>query len=51
MGHQDHGLGAMVDGVFDCGQGADDALVVGDLAVSFFVQGDVEVDLIEKLEG
>ena len=29
----------------------DDALVVGDFAVGFLVQGDVEVDLIEKLEG
>jgi len=33
----------VVDGVFDGGDGADDALVVGDFLVG--VEGDVEVDL------
>lgn len=35
----------MLEGVFDGGEGADDALVVGDVLVG--VQGDVEVDLGE----
>jgi len=35
----------MFGGIFDCGQGADDALVVGDFGVGFFVEGNVEVDL------
>ena len=47
MGHEDYGFGALVDGIFDCGEGADDALVVGDFGVGFFVQGDIEVDLVE----
>jgi hypothetical protein len=42
MGHEDYGFGAMVDGVFDGGEGADDALVVCD--VFFGVEGNVEVD-------
>lgn len=40
--HEDHGLGAGVDGVLDGGKGADDALVVGDLLA---LEGHVEVDL------
>ncbi|POR33511.1 Uncharacterized protein TPAR_06301 [Tolypocladium paradoxum] len=43
VGHEDDGLGAVVEGVLDGGDGADDALVVCDLLV--FVEGDVEVDL------
>jgi hypothetical protein len=43
MRHENHGLGAIVDGMLDGGQGADDALVVGDFLV--LVEGDVEVDL------
>jgi len=44
MGHEDHGLGAMVDGVLDGWDGTDDTLGVGDLLVG--VEGDVEVDLV-----
>lgn len=43
VGHQDDGLGAVVDGIFDGGQGTDNSLVVGDFL--FGVEGDVEVDL------
>lgn len=42
MRHQDDGLGAIVDSILDGGQGADDALVVGDGSA---VKGDVEVNL------
>lgn len=42
VGHENDGLCAMVDGVPDGGDGADDALGVGDLVA---VKGDVEVDL------
>jgi len=42
MRHQDDGLGAVVDSILDGGQGADDALVVGDGSV---VKGDVEINL------
>lgn len=44
MGHEDDGLCAMVDGVLDGGDGADDALGVGDLVA---VKGDVEVNANE----
>jgi len=43
MGHEDDGLGAILDGVLDGGEGTDDTLVVGDFLVG--VEGDVEVDL------
>lgn len=43
VGHQDDGLGAIVESVLDGGNGTDNALVVGDLLV--LVEGDVEVDL------
>lgn len=43
MGHEDDGFGAMIGGVLDGGEGADDTLVVCDVLVG--VQGDVEVDL------
>jgi hypothetical protein len=43
VGHEDDGLGAIVDGVLDGRDGADDALGVGDLLVG--VERDVEVDL------
>lgn len=43
VGHEDDGFGAVVEGIFDGGDGADDALVVGDVLVG--VEGDVEVDL------
>ena len=43
VGHEDDGLGAILDGVLDGGEGTDDTLVVGDVLVG--VEGDVEVDL------
>jgi hypothetical protein len=43
VGHQDHGLSAVVDGILDSGQGTDNALVVGDVLVR--IEGDVEVNL------
>ena len=43
VGHEDNGLGAIVDGILDGGDGTDDALGVGDLLLG--VKGDVEVDL------
>jgi hypothetical protein len=43
VGHEHDGLGAVVEGILDGGDGADDALVVGDVLV--LVEGDVEVDL------
>lgn len=45
VGHKDDGFGAIVDGVLDGGEGANDALVVGDLGVGLLVEGHVEVDL------
>jgi len=46
VGHEDDGFGAILDRIFDRGQGADDALVVGDLGVGLLVEGNVEVDLV-----
>lgn len=43
VGHQDHCLGAVVEGMLDGGDGARNALVVGDLLVG--IERDVEVDL------
>lgn len=43
VGHEDHGLGAIVDGVLDGGESTDDTLVVGDVLIA--VEGNVEVDL------
>lgn len=43
MRHQDYAFGAVLDGVFDGGKGAHDALVVCDFLVA--VEGNVEVDL------
>jgi hypothetical protein len=48
VGHQDDGLGAVVDGILDGGQGTDDALVVGDGLV--LVERDIEVDLRSDYE-
>jgi len=42
VGHEDDGFGAIVNGVLDCGEGANDALVVGDFVA---IKRDVEVDL------
>lgn len=47
MGHQNDGLGAVVNGIFDCGQGTDNSLVVGDFHSG--VKGDVEIDLLPGL--
>lgn len=44
VGHEDDGLGAMVDSVLDGGESTDDTLVVGDVLVT--VEGDVEVNLV-----
>jgi len=46
MAHKDDGLCAVVAGILDGGEGADDALVVGDLLVG--IERDVEVDLDAK---
>lgn len=46
MGHQDNGLCAIIDGVFDCREGANNTLVIRDGGA---VQGDVEVDLCSHL--
>lgn len=35
----------MFDGVLDCWEGANNALVIGDFGVGLFVEGDVEVNL------
>jgi hypothetical protein len=43
VGHEDDGLGAIVDGVLDGRDSTGNALVVGDVLVS--IEGDVEVDL------
>ena len=44
MGHQDDGLGAVIEGVFDCWDGTDDTLIVGD---SGPIERDIEVDSTE----
>ena len=46
VGHQDDGLGAIVEGVLDGGEGTNDTLVVGDALVG--VERDVEVDLVAR---
>lgn len=43
VGHQDDGLGAVVDGILDGGKSTNNALGVGDVLV--LVERDVEVDL------
>jgi hypothetical protein len=45
--HEDNSLGAIVDGVLDGRDGADNALGVGDLLVG--VERDVEIDLVSIL--
>jgi hypothetical protein len=45
MGHEDDGLGAIVNGIFDCGKSANNSLVVGDLGVGLLVEWYVEVNL------
>lgn len=46
MRHEDHGFGAVVNGILDRRDGARDALVVGDLLVG--VERDIEVDLVKE---
>lgn len=46
MAHEHDGFGAVVARIFDGGESADNALVVGDLVA---VEGDVEVDLESEL--
>jgi hypothetical protein len=48
MRHENDGLGSVLNGILDCGESADDALVVGDLLVG--VEGYVEVDLVKRLD-
>ena len=48
VGHEDDGLGSIVEGVLDGRDGADDALVVGDVLV--VIEGDIEVDLLGERE-
>jgi len=43
VGHEDDGLGSIVDGVLDGRDGPDDTLGVGDVLVG--VEGNIEVDL------
>jgi hypothetical protein len=43
VGHEDDGLGALLDGILDGGQSTDDTLGVGDLLL--VIERDVEVDL------
>jgi hypothetical protein len=43
MGHENYGLGAMVDCIFDCWDGTGDTLVIGDLLVR--IKGDIEINL------
>jgi hypothetical protein len=43
MGHENHSLGAMVNGIFDRWNGTSDTLVISDILVG--VEGDIEVYL------
>jgi hypothetical protein len=43
VGHEDHGLGTVVDGILDGGDGTSNTLGVGDLLVG--IERYVEVDL------
>ena len=43
MGHEDDGFGAMIHGVFDGGECADNTLIIRDVA--FLVERDIEVYL------
>ena len=46
VGHEDYGLGLLLDSVLDGGEGSDDSLVVGDPVA---IHGDVEVHTDEDL--
>jgi hypothetical protein len=43
MGHENHSLGTMVNGIFNCWDGTSDTLVIGDLLIG--VKGYIEVYL------
>jgi hypothetical protein len=43
MRHQDHGFGAVVNGIFDGGDGAGYTLGVGDFLIT--IERDIEIDL------
>lgn len=45
VGHEHNGLGAVVNGILDGGQGTDDTLGVGNVLV--LIEGDVEVNLFQ----
>lgn len=45
MGHQNDGLSALLRGVFNCRQGSDNTLVVGDGGA---IERDVEINLERK---
>lgn len=47
VGHEDDGLGAVVDGILDGGESTDNTLGVGDVLV--LIQRDVEVDLFGRV--
>jgi hypothetical protein len=40
----------MLDRIFDCWERADDALVICDFGIGFFVERDVEVDLSHSVD-
>jgi hypothetical protein len=46
VGHEHNGLGTVVDGILDGGQGTDDTLGVGNVLV--LIEGDIEVNLSQS---
>jgi hypothetical protein len=46
VGHEDDGLGAVIDGILDGRQSTDDTLRVGDCGVVVLVEGHIEVNLV-----
>jgi hypothetical protein len=46
MGHENNGLRAMVNGVFDCWDSSGDTLGIRDLLVC--IERDIEVDLVRS---
>jgi hypothetical protein len=43
VGHQNHGFGSMINGIFDCWDSSGNALSVCNLLIG--IEGDVEIDL------
>ena len=43
MGHQNHGLGSVVNGIFDCWDSSGDTLCVCDILIR--IERNVEIDL------